>query len=64
MFKDSKELAKFVRKSVIQMTHDGNSSHIGSCLSIVDILSVTYFDYLKTFPNEPSHKDRDWFILS
>jgi len=64
MLKNSKELAKFVRKNVIQMTHDGNSSHVGSCLSIVDILSVTYFDYLNTFPNDPSHKDRDWFILS
>ena len=64
MFKNSQDLANFVRKSVVQMTHDGNSSHVGSCLSIADILAVTYFDYLNIFPNEPSHKDRDWFILS
>ena len=37
MFKNSKELSNFVRKSVVQMTHDGNSSHVGSCLSIADI---------------------------
>ena len=42
MHRTSNELASFVRKNVIQMTHDGNSSHIGSCLSIVDILSVLY----------------------
>ena len=64
MFKNSKELANFVRKSVVQMTHDGNSSHVGSCLSIADILSVVYFDYLNTFPSDPLNKERDWFILS
>ena len=42
MHRTSNELASFVRKNVIQMTHDGNSSHIGSCLSIVDILSVLF----------------------
>ena len=42
----------------------GNSSHIGSCLSIADILSVLYFDFLKTFPNDPNNNSRDWFILS
>jgi transketolase len=64
MHSSSNELASFVRKNVIQMTHDGNSSHIGSCLSIVDILSVLYFDFLKTFPKDPTNNDRDWFILS
>jgi len=64
MFKSSKELSSFVKKNVIQMTHDGNSSHIGSCLSIADILSVLYFDFLKTFPNDPNNNSRDWFILS
>ena len=64
MYSSSNELASFVRKNVIQMTHDGNSSHIGSCLSIVDILSVLYFNFLKTFPKDPNNKDRDWFILS
>ncbi len=64
MHRTSNELASFVRKNVIQMTHDGNSSHIGSCLSIVDILSVLYFNFLKTFPKDPTNKDRDWFILS
>ena len=64
MFKNSKELSNFVRKSVVQMTHDGNSSHVGSCLSIADILSVIYFDYLNTFPKNPISEKRDWFILS
>jgi len=64
MHSSSNELASFVRKNVVQMTHDGNSSHIGSCLSIVDILSVLYFNFLKTFPKNPTNNDRDWFILS
>ena len=57
MFKNSKELSNFVRKSVVQMTHDGNSSHVGSCLSIADILSVIYFDYLNTFPKNPTNEE-------
>ena len=61
MIKDSISLSKFVRKNVIKMTSSGNSSHVGSCLSISDILSVLYFDYLKLNLNK---KDRDIFILS
>ena len=38
-FKNSKELAQYIRSSVVNMTHNGNSSHVGSCLSIADILS-------------------------
>ena len=44
-----------IRKNILKKTFDAQSSHIGSCLSIVEILYVLYFLKLKK---------RDTFILS
>jgi transketolase len=60
----SKELAYKIRYHAVNMTHTGNSSHIGGVLSIADILAVLYNDILKVFPDDPKHPDRDRFILS
>ena len=46
------------------MTHYGKSSHIGSILSISDLLAVLYSNVLKINPENPKAKDRDRFILS
>ena len=46
------------------MTNRAKSSHIGSCLSIADILAVLYGEVLNVRPNEPDWEDRDRFILS
>lgn len=46
------------------MTHYSRSSHVGSCLSIVDILTVLYFRIMNVDPADPSKKHRDRFILS
>lgn len=58
------EIAKKIRKSILYMTHYSFSSHVGSCLSIVDILYVLYFRVLDIDPMNPAYKDRDKFILS
>ncbi len=49
------ELAKKIRQHVLRMTHNAKSSHVGSCLSIADILAVLYGGVLK---------EGDKFILS
>ncbi len=64
LYSDTIELAKKVRISVLKMTSLGGSSHIGSILSIVDLLAVLYGKILKVNPIEPKSKDRDRFILS
>ena len=64
MVKTSKELAENVRLHVVDMTHAGKSSHVGSALSIVDILAVLYKDVLNVKPNDPNWGQRDRFILS
>ena len=58
------ELADFIRKSVVKMTSKGNSSHVGSCLSIADILAVIYTEYLDISPKKFKNIKRDRFVLS
>ena len=61
---NSKDLAKKIRLHVLSMTSRGGSSHIGSCLSIADIMAVLYEDVLRIDPKQPKWADRDRFILS
>lgn len=61
---DSKELANKIRIHALEMTHNAKSSHIGSCLSIADILAVLYNEVLNINPSQPSWQERDKFILS
>jgi transketolase len=46
------------------MVHGARASHIGSCLSIADIVAVLYNDFLRIDPAQPAWPDRDRFILS
>lgn len=64
MIEDSKVLSKQIRLNALHMTHLGNSSHIGSILSIADILAVLYQDILVHDPKQPKLENRDRFILS
>lgn len=57
-------LAAHIRKDIVNMTHLGGSSHVGSGLSISDILGVLYGHVLAVDPNNPKHSARDRFILS
>ena len=41
--------ANKIRNHVVDMTSRGNSSHVGSALSIVDILSVLYCEIMNYF---------------
>ncbi len=60
----SETAALRIRRSIIEMTHTANASHVGACLSIADMLAVLYFDILKIDPARPDWQDRDRFILS
>lgn len=46
------------------MTSAGGSSHVGSILSMADIIAVLYGQILRVMPSAPKHPDRDRFILS
>lgn len=64
MSTNSEKLAKKIRLHALEMTHLGKSSHIGSILSIADILAVLYGEIMNYDPQEPSKDNRDRFILS
>ena len=58
------QLAFKIRKHAINMTNTGRSSHIGSILSIADILAVLYGSVMSYNADEPKWSGRDRFILS
>jgi len=61
---ESVKLAKKVIISSVEMVHRANASHIGSALSMADILAVLYADVLNFFPNDPENDYRDRCLLS
>ena len=62
--RDLKQLSLKIRKHAINMTNVGKSSHIGSILSIADIVAVLYGSVISYKADEPKWADRDRFILS
>ena len=60
----STRLAKKVRLNCLDMVYNSKASHVGSALSVVDIITVLYNDIIKVFPNNPNDSSRDRFILS
>lgn len=58
------DLARRIRTHAIRMTSAGKSSHVGSILSVADILAVLYGRVLRFNPADPRWSERDRFILS
>ena len=58
------DISKNIRKSIVTMNSKSNASHSGTALSIVDILVVLYFKFLKIDPANPNDPVRDKFLLS
>ena len=61
---DCEALAGRIRRHAVNMTRAGKSSHVGSVLSMADILAVLYGRILRVDPAAPEHPARDRFILS
>lgn len=62
--KNSRILAQDIRIEALKMVHRAQASHIGSALSISDIVAVLYGQILNFDPQKPTWEDRDRFILS
>ena len=58
------DLARQLRLTVIDVMAWSGGAHVGGSLSIIDILTILYFKYLKVDPANPQWEDRDRFILS
>ncbi len=61
---ESQELACRIRIQSLQMVYRARASHIGSALSISDIIAVLYGQVLRIDPRRPDAPQRDRFILS
>jgi len=61
---NSKELAWKIRRHGVEMTHISKGSHLGSILSVADIIAVLYMDILRYDVKNPKWDERDRVILS
>jgi transketolase len=61
---DTRELARTLRRHALMMAHRSKFSHIGSCLSIADLLAVLYRDFLRFRPDQPNWPGRDRMVVS
>lgn len=57
-------IARKLRRDVITMSFNGHIGHVGSCLSMMDIVAALYFKVLNVDPSKPLWKERDRFVLS
>ena len=53
-----------IRKQTVRMVNHAQSAHVGSSLSMADLLAALYGKFLRVRPSEPDWADRDRFILS
>ena len=59
-----RDLARQIRLQALRMVARANASHIGSALSMTDIVATLYGAVLNVDPTDPGHADRDRFLLS
>ena len=59
------QIANRIRYETIKLVHESKTAHLGSCLSCIDILVITYFSKL-LFKSKVNNKQnlKDTFILS
>ena len=57
-------IAKEVRRGVIEQVYSAQSGHPGGSLSCADILTVLYFNQMNINPKEPNAEARDRLVLS
>ena len=58
------EIAKKIRRGIIQPVYSGQSGHPGGSLSITDIMAVLYFYEMNINPQNPKDENRDRLVLS
>lgn len=57
-------LSKIIRIKCLDLNFKSQTSHLGSCFSIIEILNILYFKILYLRPKNINFKNRDRFILS
>ena len=57
-----KRIARAVRFDTVAAIGHLGVGHVGGCLSIVELLTVLYFDAMRIDPADPKMEGRDRFI--
>ena len=60
----SEQLAWLIKRHGIEMTHISHGSHIGSILSVADVVAVLYNDVANITPENIKDENRDRIVLS
>lgn len=58
------ERSRYLRRLVVRALEGGQRGHIGSSMSLIEIMRVLYDDVLRYRPDDPKWADRDRCILS
>jgi len=58
------ERSRYLRRLVVRALDGGERGHLGSSMSLIEIIRVLYDDFLNYKVEKPLWKDRDRFILS
>lgn len=53
-----------IRRDIIEMIHQSKAGHVGGDLSVVDILTVLYYEIMNVSPENFKDENRDRFLLS
>jgi transketolase len=61
---DLRHYARTLRLDAVRMVHHAKASHLGSCLSMADLLACLYWETLRINPAQPDWPQRDRFIIS
>jgi transketolase len=61
---DTSDLARRIRQQALRMVTEAKAAHVGSALSIADIVAVLYGRVLRVDAARPCWPERDRFILS
>ena len=62
--KELENMAKEVRRGILEEVYNAQSGHPGGSLSVADILTVLYFNELNIDEKNPKWEDRDRMVLS
>src|SRR5947209_2958900 len=62
--KEIRQLAARIRRHSLEMISAAQSSHIGGCFSIAELLAVLYGGILRIDRGNPNDPQRDRFIMS
>ena len=58
------DMAKEIRRGILEQVYNAKSGHPGGSLSIADIITVLYFYEMNVDEKNPNWEDRDRFVLS